>query len=49
MKVDDGDLLPSDSRYRVDRGCFICGDMEAAEEAKNVVEWVARRGKRLRQ
>jgi hypothetical protein len=48
MKVDEGNLLPSDSRYRVDRGCFICGDMEAAEDAKNVVERVGRRDKRLR-
>jgi hypothetical protein len=48
MKVEDGDLLPSDSRYRVDRRCLIEGDLDGAEEAKNVIEQVERRDRKLR-
>jgi hypothetical protein len=46
--VEPSDLLPSDSRYRIDRAMLLQGDMEAAEQAKVLIESLQRRDVKLR-
>jgi hypothetical protein len=47
-KVNTDELLPSDSRYRIDRGYFIDGDREIAENAKDLLEGLQRKDAHLR-
>jgi hypothetical protein len=46
--VDDALLLPSDSRFRLDRMLLINGDLPKADEIKVVIEESQRREKKLR-
>jgi hypothetical protein len=43
MKVEENDLIPSDSRYRLDRNLLIDGDVAGAEYARYVIEQIQRR------
>jgi hypothetical protein len=40
VKVEESDLMPSDTRYRLDRSLLIEGDVVGAEDAKNVMEQI---------
>jgi hypothetical protein len=46
--VSDEELLPSDSRYRLDRWALITGDLEKADALKVTIEESQRREKKLR-
>ena len=46
--IQDDELLPSDCRYRIDRGFLIQDDMESAEKSKKVMEEMQRREAKLR-
>jgi hypothetical protein len=47
-EVPPADLLPPDSRYRIDRAMLIQGDVDAAEHAKVLLEVLQRRDVKLR-
>jgi hypothetical protein len=46
--IDDQDLLPSDGRFRIDRGYLIRGDETSAAKAKTLLEELARHDEKLR-
>jgi hypothetical protein len=46
--VEDKELLPSDSRYRLDRALLIQGDLPKADEIKVTIEEAQRREKKVR-
>lgn len=46
--IPDEDLLPSDCRFRIDRGTLIDGNMEEADKAKTLIEELQRHDYRLR-
>jgi hypothetical protein len=49
LKEPPGDLLlPSDSRFRIDRGLLIAGRLEDADRAKVILEEMQRREEKLR-
>lgn len=47
-EIPECDLLPSDCRYRIDRGMFIQNRMDDAEKAKNLIEELQRHDYKLR-
>jgi hypothetical protein len=46
--IPPADLLPSDSRYRIDRAMLLQGDLDAAEHAKVLLETLQRKDVKLR-
>lgn len=46
--IQEDEILPSDCRYRIDRGFLIQNDMESAENAKRIMEELQRRDAKLR-
>ena len=46
--IPDDDLLPSDCRFRIDRGMLIQDDMDAADIAKTLIEELQRHDYKLR-
>ncbi|KAK8852413.1 hypothetical protein M9Y10_017387 [Tritrichomonas musculus] len=46
--IPDDEILPSDCRYRIDRGFLIQNDMDTAENAKKIIEELQRRDAKLR-
>lgn len=46
--IPDEDLLPSDCRFRIDRGTLIDGDMDEADKAKSFIEELQSHDYRLR-
>ncbi|KAK8886369.1 hypothetical protein M9Y10_041832 [Tritrichomonas musculus] len=47
--ISDEDLLPSDCRFRIDRGMLIQGEMDLADKAKTLIEELQRRDYKLRE
>lgn len=47
--IPENDLLPSDCRFRIDRGMLINNDMDAADRAKNLIEELQRHDYKLRE
>ncbi|KAH0788167.1 Oxysterol binding protein [Histomonas meleagridis] len=48
-QVDDDEILPSDCRYRIDRGYLIEGNMDVADKAKTIMEECQRHDYKLRE
>lgn len=48
-QVPDDDLLPSDCRFRIDRGMLIANKMDEANKAKALIEELQRHDYKLRE